>query len=40
MFTFKDACVKLSPTVGSDPEATDAARVAVKAFLKTTFKLE
>jgi dienelactone hydrolase len=39
-FTFQDACVKLSPLVGSDPEATDAARVAVKAFLKTTFKLE
>jgi dienelactone hydrolase len=39
-FTFKDACVKLSPTVGSDPEATDAARLAVKAFLKATFKLE
>jgi dienelactone hydrolase len=39
-FTFKDACVKLSPTVGSDAEATDAARIAVKAFLKTTFKLE
>jgi dienelactone hydrolase len=39
-FTFKDACVKLSPLVGADPEATDAARIAVKAFLKTTFKLE
>jgi dienelactone hydrolase len=39
-FTFKDACVKLSPLVGSDPAATDAARVAVKAFLKATFKLE
>jgi dienelactone hydrolase len=39
-FTFQDACVKLSPTVGSDPEATDAARIAVKAFLKATFKLE
>jgi dienelactone hydrolase len=39
-FTFKDACVKLSPTVGSDVEATDAARVAVKAFLKSTFKLD
>ena len=39
-FTFKDACVKLNPLVGFDPEATDAARVAVKAFLKSTFKLE
>jgi dienelactone hydrolase len=39
-FTFKDACVKLSPLVGADPEATDAARTAVKAFLKATFKLD
>jgi dienelactone hydrolase len=38
-FTFQDACVKLNPLVGADPEATDAARKAVLAFLKATFKL-
>ena len=40
VFTYKDACVKLDPLVGADPEATDAARKAVAAFLKTVFKLE
>jgi dienelactone hydrolase len=39
-FTYKDACVQLNPHVGYDAEATAAAKVAVKGFLKTLFKLE
>ena len=39
-FTFKDACVKLNPLVGADPEATDVARKAIADFLRATFKLK
>jgi dienelactone hydrolase len=38
-FTYKDTCVELGPHVGSDAEATAAVKVAVKDFLRTTFKL-
>jgi dienelactone hydrolase len=39
-FTYKDSCVEKDPHVNHDAEATAAARVAVKDFLRTTFKLE
>ncbi len=39
-FTFKDACVKLNPLVGADPEAAEATRKAVTAFLSATFALK
>jgi dienelactone hydrolase len=38
-FTYKDPCVELNPHVGFDPAATEAAKVSVKKFLKTVFKL-
>lgn len=38
-FTYRDACVKLDPLVGADPQAAIAAKTAVTAFLKATFKL-
>jgi len=38
-FTYKDACVERDPHVGHDPAATQAARQAVKDFLKGVFKL-
>jgi hypothetical protein len=38
-FTYKDTCVELNPHVGFDPIATEAAKVSVKQFLKTVFKL-
>src|SRR5262249_785323 len=38
-FTYKDPCVELNPHVGFDPAATDAAKISVKQFLKTAFKL-
>ncbi|MGO9699202.1 MAG: dienelactone hydrolase family protein [Xanthobacteraceae bacterium] len=38
-FTYKDPCVELNPHVGFDPTATEAAKVSVKQFLKTVFKL-
>ena len=38
-FAFTDACVRLNPLVGADPEATEATRKAVGAFLKERFKL-
>jgi dienelactone hydrolase len=39
-FTYKDACVVHGPHLGYDPVAADAAKTAVRAFLKTTFKLD
>jgi hypothetical protein len=39
-FTYKDPCVENDPHVNYDAEATKAARVAVKEFLRTTFKVE
>lgn len=38
-FSYKDACVKISPVVGHDPEATRASTEAVTAFIKNTLKL-
>ncbi len=38
-FTYQDACVKLNPHVGADPEAREAAQRAITSFLKSTFKL-
>jgi len=38
-FTYKDPCVELNPHVGFDPAATDAAKISVKQFLRTAFKL-
>jgi dienelactone hydrolase len=38
-FTYKDPCVELNPHVGFDPAATEAAKTAVRQFLKTVFKL-
>ena len=39
-FAYTDACVKLNPLVGGDPQATDAVRVEVAKLLKAVFKLE
>ena len=39
-FTYKDACVVHGPHLGYDPNATQAAKTAVKAFLRTVFKLD
>jgi dienelactone hydrolase len=39
-FTYKDACVERGPHLGYDPSATLAARAAIKAFLRTVFKLD
>jgi dienelactone hydrolase len=39
-FTYKDPCVETDPHVNHDAEATAAAKVAVKDFLRATFKLE
>lgn len=38
-FTYKDACVKLGPLVGYDPEATQQATAAVTAFMKKVLRL-
>jgi dienelactone hydrolase len=38
-FTYKDSCVEQNPHVNYDAEATAAVKVAVKAFLRETFKL-
>jgi dienelactone hydrolase len=39
-FTYKDPCVEFGPHVGGNAEARDAAKLAVKNLLRTTFKLE
>lgn len=39
-FTYKDACVVRGPHLGYDPNSTQAAKTAVKAFLKALFKLD
>jgi len=39
-FTYKDPCVEFDPHVGSDAEGRESAKLAVKNFLRTTFKLE
>jgi hypothetical protein len=38
-FTYKDPCVEQNPHVNYDADATAAAKTAVKAFLRETFKL-
>jgi dienelactone hydrolase len=38
-FTYKDACVERDPHTGADLAATQAAKTAVKDFLKASFKL-
>ena len=40
LFTYKDTCVERGPHLGYDPIATQAAKTAVKAFLRTVFKLD
>jgi dienelactone hydrolase len=39
-FTYKDACVRTDPHLGYNETAANATRKAVKAFLRTTFRLE
>ena len=39
-FTYRDPCVETDPHVNYDIEATRAAHLAVKDFLRTTFKME
>jgi dienelactone hydrolase len=39
-FTYRDPCVETDPHVNYDAEATRAAHIAVKDFLRTTFKME
>jgi dienelactone hydrolase len=39
-FSYKDECVQLNPHVGGNAEATQAARVAVREFVRQVFKLE
>jgi dienelactone hydrolase len=39
-FSYQDACVKLNPLVGADPEARDAARNAIVQFLKSKFSVD
>jgi dienelactone hydrolase len=34
-FTYNDECVRIGPTVGADPEATQAATVAVTEFVRS-----
>jgi dienelactone hydrolase len=38
-FTYQDACVQRDPHIGHDPDATRAAKQAVKEFFKATLKL-
>lgn len=39
-FTYKDPCVELNPHLGTDLAATADAKMRVKAFLKSVFKLD
>jgi dienelactone hydrolase len=39
-FTYRDACVEHGPHLGHDPVAAEAARRAVVAFLRSTFRLD
>jgi dienelactone hydrolase len=39
-FSYKDPCVEQNPHVNHDAEATAAAKLAVKAFVQKTFRLE
>jgi dienelactone hydrolase len=39
-FTYQDDCVEHGPHLGYDPDATRAAKTAVKTLLKTVFKLD
>jgi dienelactone hydrolase len=39
-FTYKDPCVELNPHLGTDLAATADAKIRVKAFLKSVFKLD
>jgi dienelactone hydrolase len=39
-FTYRDPCVETDPHVDYDAEATRAAHIAVKDFLRSTFKME
>jgi dienelactone hydrolase len=39
-FNYQDPCVQTDPHIGYNEAATNATRTAVKAFLRTTFKLE
>jgi dienelactone hydrolase len=39
-FTYQDPCVQTDPHLGYNEAATNATRIAAKAFLRTTFKLE
>jgi len=39
-FTYQDPCVENDPHVNYDAEATRAAHLAVKEFLRATFRLE
>jgi dienelactone hydrolase len=39
-FTYQDPCVEFDPHVGGNAEAREAAKLAVKNFLRATFKLE
>ena len=39
-FSYKDPCVEKDPHVNHDAEATNAARIAVKDFLRARFKVE
>lgn len=39
-FTYKDPCVELNPHLGTDLAATADAKMRVKAFLKSAFKLD
>jgi dienelactone hydrolase len=38
-FSYKDACVELSPHVGGNPDTAEQARKAVAEFLRALFKL-
>jgi dienelactone hydrolase len=39
-FTYKDACVEHGPHLGYDSSSTQSAKISVRAFLRTLFKLD